>query len=389
MGFYTDWYAPKSYFTRAVGRAGRCVRLAWLTRAAERAASEIPTAKVVHFPIFGIQYKWRKYLAGRRGEQPRAYVWGGRAFCRRVVRSGLPACDAVYCFSSVAKEVFEEAKGGGLLCVIDQGIPPLAYDDRLLREQEAAYAEWARPRPKAAGVEEYAERQRQEWELADLILCPSEFCRRAILAEGGPSENVRLVPFGIHARFFSGTAPRAVGDGSTLRVLFAGNTPIRKGLPDLVVALENLASPKIHAIFAGETSSMTPYGIARASAAGELLGNVPRAKMLNLYKQADVFVLPTVSDVFPAVVLEAMAAGIPVITTPNCGSCDVVRDGVDGFIVPVRSPEEIAKKLDLLASSPELRAEMSRNAAARAKEYTIEKYRERLLATLCESFATK
>lgn len=385
MGFYTDWYGPKSSFTRALGSAGWLVPLPSLTRAARRAASEIPTAKVVHFPMFGIEYKWRKYLAGRRGESPRAYVWGGRAFCRRVVRSGLPECDAVYCFSSVAKEVFEVARGRGILCVLDQGIPPLAYDDRLLREQEAAYEEWARPRPKAAGVEEYAERQRQEWELTDLILCPSNFCHRAILEEGGPGDKVRLLPFGIHPRFFSGTPAHLVGDASTLRVLFASNTPIRKGLPDLVIALENLTSPKIRAVFAGETSSMTPYGVARASAVGELLGNVPRAEMLKLYKQADVFVLPTVSDVFPAVILEAMAAGVPVITTPNCGASDVVRDGIDGFIVPVRSPEEIAKKLDLLASSPELRAEMSRNAAARAKEYTIEKYRERLLATLCES----
>jgi len=165
-------------------------------------------------------------------------------------------------------------------------------------------------------------------------------------------------------------------------VLFAGNTPIRKGLPDLVLALEQLDTPAIRGVFAGETSSLTPYAVSRASRVGTLLGNVPRPQMVGLYRQADVFVLPTVSDVFPAVILEAMSAGIPAITTSSCGSADVVRDAVDGFIVPVRSPDQIAASLELLATNPALRNEMGRSAALRAAEYNIHNYRQRLLATI-------
>ena len=384
---YTDWFTDAGWFTRACGGLARWLRQPALARARARAASEIPITKVVHFPVFGLQYKWKKYLAGRVGQLPRAYVWGGRAFCRRVVRHGLPPCDAVYCYSSVAKEVFEALARGKTTRLLDQGIPPLAYDDRLLREQEAVYADWARPRPKAAGVEEYAERQRQEWALADLILCPSQFCRRALLAEGAPQDKIRLLPFGIHPKFFKGAErPRQADDGA-LRVLFAGNSPIRKGLPDLVLALEKLTSRHVRGTFAGEVCSLTPYAARRASLVGELLGNVPRAEMVSLYRQCDVFVLPTVSDVFPAVVLEAMAAGLPVIVTPNCGSADVVRDGIDGFIVPVRAPDAIAEKLDLLASDSRLRRQMGRAAAQQARSYTLDVYRDRLMKVIHEAFA--
>jgi len=100
------------------------------------------------------------------------------------------------------------------------------------------------------------------------------------------------------------------------------------------------------------------------------------------YARADVFVLPTVCDSFALVHLEAMAAGIPVITTPNCGS--VVRDGVDGFIVPIRDPQAIADRVEEIVSDRNLRAEMSANAKAGAQEFSLSRYGERLLDAVKE-----
>jgi len=98
------------------------------------------------------------------------------------------------------------------------------------------------------------------------------------------------------------------------------------------------------------------------------------------YSWADVFLLPSLCEGSATVCYEALAAGLPVITTPNAGS--VVRDGVDGFIVPIRDAEAIAEKLDLLAKDRDLLAAMSANAVARSREFTLAKYSERLVATL-------
>jgi glycosyltransferase involved in cell wall biosynthesis len=78
--------------------------------------------------------------------------------------------------------------------------------------------------------------------------------------------------------------------------------------------------------------------------------------------------------------LEAMACGVPVITTPNCGS--VIRDGVDGFIVPIRDAAAIADKIERLLGDRELRGRMGRSARERAREFTWQRYGERLISAL-------
>jgi glycosyltransferase involved in cell wall biosynthesis len=89
-------------------------------------------------------------------------------------------------------------------------------------------------------------------------------------------------------------------------------------------------------------------------------GAVTRDRVREFYSEADVFVLPTISDGFAITQIEAMAHGLPVVTTPNCG--EVVRDGIDGFLVPARDATALAKALETLADDPE-RLEAMREAA--------------------------
>jgi glycosyltransferase involved in cell wall biosynthesis len=109
----------------------------------------------------------------------------------------------------------------------------------------------------------------------------------------------------------------------------------------------------------------------------EYIGQVPRSSVQSEFLAADVFVLPTLSDGFALSHLEALACGVPVITTPNCGS--VVRDGVDGLIVPIRDPVALANAIEKIITNPDLRSRMSLSARARAREHTWEQYSERLM----------
>ena len=84
-----------------------------------------------------------------------------------------------------------------------------------------------------------------------------------------------------------------------------------------------------------------------------------------MYRNADVLVLPSLVEGSALVVLEAMASGLPVIVTPNVGA-DAVRDGVEGFVVPIRSPEAVACRLEELASDDSLRVAMGKAARTAA-----------------------
>jgi glycosyltransferase involved in cell wall biosynthesis len=104
--------------------------------------------------------------------------------------------------------------------------------------------------------------------------------------------------------------------------------------------------------------------------------HVTQQQLADLYRQADVFVFPTLLEGLGLVVLEAMASGLPVITTAS-GPSDVVRDGVDGFVVPIRDSVAIAERLDFLRNRPEVRLAMGRNARERALQFTWSAYREK------------
>jgi glycosyltransferase involved in cell wall biosynthesis len=110
----------------------------------------------------------------------------------------------------------------------------------------------------------------------------------------------------------------------------------------------------------------------------ELTGPVPRSEIAQHFAWADVFLLPSLCEGSATVTYEALGYGLPVICTPNAGS--VVRDGLEGFIVPVRDATAIAVRIEQLAQDPELRAQMAAKAKARAAEFTVGAYGQRLLA---------
>jgi starch synthase len=94
----------------------------------------------------------------------------------------------------------------------------------------------------------------------------------------------------------------------------------------------------------------------------------------------DVFVFPSLFEGFGLVLLEAMAMGLPIITTPHTAGPDLISDGVEGFIVPIRSSAAIAERLDLLRREPERRQAMSERARSRSREFTWEQYGRSLAA---------
>ena len=102
--------------------------------------------------------------------------------------------------------------------------------------------------------------------------------------------------------------------------------------------------------------------------------------MLAHFQWADVFLLPSLCEGSATVAYEALACGLPVIATPNTGT--VVRDGVEGFIVPARDVDGIVQCLEKLVNDRNLLREMSRNARRRSTEFNFSVYRKNLLAAL-------
>ncbi len=127
----------------------------------------------------------------------------------------------------------------------------------------------------------------------------------------------------------------------------------------------------------GEQPSPLPTGVV-------CLGQTPREALLREMSEADVFVFPSLFEGFALVILEAMAAGLPVITTSNTAGPDLIEDGKEGFIVPAGDAKALRVAMESLLNDPERARAMGCAAHEKAKEYTWEKYGERWEAMLHE-----
>lgn len=372
--FFTDLVAAKDWPGRIKGVIPEQWRQGAVERALARIPDGVPPAKITHWPLFGLEYHWRLRRARSRGDLTATHLWAGREFCRRIIRHGLGEATVVYTFNSAGLELLRYAREQGLLCVMEQTIAPADIEDRLLAEEHAAFPEWEETPEADPYRAVFAARERAEWECADLILCGSEFVRGGLVERGVPEERCAVVPYGVDS-------PRAElrrRRGGRLRVLTAGGVCLRKGAPYVLAAARVLAGLAEFRWCGG--IGVRQDVVRRLSEHIDLRGAVPRPLMAGHYEWADVFLLPSICEGSATVCYEALAAGLPVITTPNAGS--VVRDGAEGFIVPIRDTEAIVERLERLARGRELLEEISSRALERSREFTVAQYGKRLVGSL-------
>ena len=261
-------------------------------------------------------------------------------------------------------ESFKRARVLAGRTILDYPIARVEYGQEVLREEARLRPDFRDTLSGGDVPERYLARMRREEQLADAIIVGSRFAARSFDGVVPPGR-VHVVPYGVDvASFRPADIERAVGP---LRVLFAGTLTQRKGIGYVLDAMR-LLDPARYALTLAGPVLASGAGLRRYEGMFRHRAGVRPQDMPAVYRAADVLVLPSLVEGSAPVVLEAMASGLPVIVTENCGA-DAVRDGIEGFVVPVRSPEAIAARLEEL-TSPELRRRMGRAGRVRALEFT-------------------
>ena len=383
--FYTDIYIDSRVSRLITAASASIFRGRALRSMAGRRDNELPSERVTSFPLFGVSYKTRAYLAKSRGELTRVWLWAGKRLGELVVAHGIDNANAAYGYSSAALECFEAAKAQKKLCILDYATAPKRFEDNLTAIQTERYPGWSSNPPITDRWQDaYAERQNREAELADLILCGSHFIKNAVEQESGHGNKCTVVPLGLRA-LPQGIMPKKMESLRQLRVLFVGDDAIRKGIGDFCRAVDIVGRNRIEARVVGNVD-LSEYGRRCASRSVSLLGPIPRNEMRFQYEWADVCVLPSISDTFGLVVLEAMSYGVPVITTPNTGAAEVIENGINGYVVPIMDPESIAERVAALSCKPALLAELSRESLRSARANTTEYYAKNLVTAITTAF---
>jgi len=196
----------------------------------------------------------------------------------------------------------------------------------------------------------------------------SSFMRRAI-----PEAVLEIVPNGVDVGGFAHAEP--MGDLMPgRRILWVNRLDAQKGFPVALAAFAKVLSkvPDAILIVVGEGNDREALALLTASARArvEMRGAAPNEAIPSYLAASEVFVSPAIGqESFGIVLVEAMAAGVPVVATDIPGYREVVSDGVEGLLVPPRDPEALAAALVRVLTEPELAAGLGDAGRARALSF--------------------
>ncbi|WP_158265407.1 glycosyltransferase family 4 protein [Blastopirellula marina] len=337
------------------------------------------------FPSFAIRRIISRDRSASVGDLYDTYSRVNREFGRLVCGNEWGNANVVYVFNGAGLEILEQAKQRGMFTVVEQTDAPVPVEEGLLNEERERWPGWEQGGVSKAAWQPMAEREIAEWKIADLILCGSEYVRRGVLDTFPPPGLTEVVPYGISPDLALHGERHRLGNNPELMVLFVGTICLRKGVPYLLEAAKQLKGiAKIRALGPVRVSESARAMLAEHI---ELVGVVPRSQVRQYYATSDVLVLPSISEGSANVCYEAIASGIPVITTPNAGS--VIRDEKDGFILPIRASDAIVDAIVRLAKDRELLNQLGESAYHWANEFTWERYSQRLVGTLRTAFENR
>jgi glycosyltransferase involved in cell wall biosynthesis len=274
--------------------------------------------------------------------------------------------------SSNSLHSIRRAKALGIKTIVERGSSHMLSQMQLLREEYKLHdltLPYHHP-----GI---TEKELQEYEEADYVCIPSLFVKRSFLEQGFPEEKLIHNPFGVDLTHFQPIPKK----DKTFRVIFCGAQSIRKGIGYLLQAFTELKLLHAELWLIGSPQQETRSLLEKYESPNILTkGTFPEFELHKLYSQGSVFCIPSVEEGLAMVQPQAMACGLPLICTTNTGGEDLIENGKEGFIIPIRSVDALKEKILFLYEHPDICKEMG--VAARRKVqtgFTWEDYGNRMI----------
>lgn len=297
------------------------------------------------------RWTWRRYLQGS------AQLESDRAFGGWLRDQVGPQFEGCYLFTQVALELLGELRKRGTPHVLDN---PNGHIRDFREAVQSEADRWLPTRYPGHPTDGMVDRVEEEYATASRIRVGSSWAADTMVARGVDRSLIRVIPHSVDLVRFS-PGPRPAQVEKTLRVVFVGSLSMGKGFPYLLNAVRMLGPARISVHIVGATGDPWCRRLFETLRKG-LNVTVAPGDPLGAYRDADLLVLPTLHDGFGYVVAEAMACGLPVITTDRCGAAEWVRHGESGWVVPAGAVDALASALDeALRRSIDLR-DMGREA---------------------------
>jgi glycosyltransferase involved in cell wall biosynthesis len=298
-----------------------------------------------------------------------------RSHDQRVARL-LGKSSAVYGYEYSSLETFREARRRDITTLLDLPALSSRQFEELKQEELRAFPDWANDNAVAYfdSVHKLRQARRdEEIALADVILVNSNLTKASHVADGVDPSRIHVVPLAAPPALQ--TLTQRCSPENPLRIVFVGSFILRKGAQYLVEAMKDLKG--VHLDIYG--SVLVPDQVVKhLPESVHIHGPAPHSEALSAIEQADMLVLPSLSDGFGMVVTEALSRGTPVITTRNTGASELIVNGRNGLIVPARDAVALRRALEWCRDSRMAVYAMREEAIETARRWQWPDYRIRL-----------
>jgi glycosyltransferase involved in cell wall biosynthesis len=283
---------------------------------------------------------------------------------------------AVYCYEDGAFDTFQTARARGIATLYDLPIGYHTVAQKIFQEEAFLKPEWAVTLTGLQDSIEKLERKAKELSLADHVVVASSFTASTLAGLLKETQKLSIVPYGA-------PAPCPLPEGGVrggrkkLKVLYVGSLTQRKGISYLFDAITPLA-PHIELTVVGRMAARC-IALEKNLRPHRYYASLPHGKILELMRSHDVLVFPSLFEGFGLVLTEALSCGLPIIATPNTAAPDLITNGVEGFIVPLRSSQAITEKLELMLSGKINLGDMRQAAVAKAQTLGWQNYEKEII----------
>lgn len=259
---------------------------------------------------------------------------------------------ALSCNGSKSGKI-NQSRGGIHIC--DRGSSHIQFQNEILKEEHDKWGLYY-----AETDERIIQRELAEYQSADYITVPSQFVYNSFVEKGISPEKLRKNPYGANLSRFSKVGEP---DNNVFSVLWVGQVSVRKGFLYALEAFLELKTVNKKFTVIGNVEPDLKILLRNKSLENVFfMGNVPNTELVNYYNSHHVFVLTSLEEGLAMVQGEALASGCPIIATPNTGCEDIIEDGSEGFVVPIRDVKAVKEAFEKFLDIPTLREELSINA---------------------------
>ena len=274
--------------------------------------------------------------------------------------------DILIGWSGFSYKTFQKSKDYNLIKILERGSSHIQFQSEILLEEHKRF------NIKFKINDNEINQEIKEYNLADYISIPSTFVKKTFLLKGFDEKKLILTPYGVNLNDFYSKEKK----DNIFRFIYVGTLSVRKGLWYTLKAFNELNLPNSELILVGsvDRNFLPLLKEFTSNKKIKIFNHISQIKLVEFYNISDVFVISSIEDGFAMVIPQALACGLPVLCSENSGGSELIKNGINGYVLSIRDIDELKKKMNLLYEDKKHYIFLKESLTKQAKQLSWDRY---------------